>query len=357
MVICQLRSRSKDVRRVWSCFRWERTGRRARERVNRCRYSIEVQLTNRINHSRSSRRHRNKAYCVTISLSQQDQQGARKVYVPSNLLSNVMSLAPKLDEVSDAITNANLDIACISETWLRDHIHDNVISIPGYNLVRRDRIDVIHGGVCTYIKKGLKYTVLEDLYDDKIEAIWLQLPPSRLPRGISCIIITIVYHPQTDKGVSDPEILHYLYDSMSTIESRFSNCGVLIIGDFNRLDTSRFRNAFKLKQTVKFHTRGNQTLDLVLTIIEKFYEEPIKRPAFGLSDHASVEIQPLSRCKTQPSKRSIITREQRESYRVALSSYLEKVNITDLVKNKDTCDEKMQMMEKLLFPVWTQLCP
>ena len=357
MVICQLRSRSKDVRRVWSCFRWERTGRRASERVNRCRYSIEVQLTNRINHSRSSRRHRNKANCFTISLSQQDQQGARKVYVPSVLLSNVMSLAPKLDEVSDAITNANLDIACITETWLCDHIHDNVISIPGYNLVRRDRIDVIHGGVCTYIKKGLKYTVLEDLYDDKIEAIWLQLPPSHLPRGISCIIMTIVYHPQTDKGVSDPEILHYLYDSMSTIESRFSNCGVLIIGDFNRLDTSRFRNAFKLKQTVKFHTRGNQTLDLVLTNIEKFYEEPIKRPAFGLSDHASVEIQPLSRCKTQPSKRSIITREQRESYRVALSSYLEKVNITDLVKNKDTCDEKMQMMEKLLFPVWTQLCP
>ena len=226
-----------------------------------------------------------------------------------------------MDEVSDVITNANFDIACITETWLRDHIHDNVVCIPGYNLVRRDRIDVTHGGVCTYIKKGLKYTVLEDLHDDKIEAIWLQLRPSRLPRGLSCIIIANVYHPQTDKGVSDSEILLYLYDSMSTIESRFSNCGVLIMGDFNRVDTSSFRNAFKLKQIVKFHTRGNQTLDLVLTNIKEFYEEPIKRPAFGLSDHASVELQPLSRCKSQPLKRSIILRDQRESYRVALSSY------------------------------------
>ena len=103
---------------------------------------------------------------------------------------------------------------------------------------------------------------------------------------------------------------------MSTIESRFSNCGILITGDFNRLDTSRFRNAFKLTQIVKFHTRGNQTLDLVLTNIKEFYGEPIKRPAFGLSDHASVEIQTLSRCKTQPLKRPIITRDQRESYRV-----------------------------------------
>ena len=164
MVIYQLRSRSKDVRRVWLCFKGKRAGRRARERVSRCCYSIEVQLTNRINHSRSSRQHRNKANCVTISLSQQDQQGAKKVYVPSVLLSNVMSLAPKLDEVSNAITYANLDIACITETWLRDHIHDNVVSIPEYNLVRRDRIDVTYGGVCTHIKKGLKYTVLEDLW-------------------------------------------------------------------------------------------------------------------------------------------------------------------------------------------------
>ena len=136
MVIYQLRSRSKDFRCVWPCFRGKRAGRRAKERVNRCRYSIEVQLTNRNNHSRSSRRHRNKVNCVTISLSQQDQQGARKVYVPSVLL------APKLDEVSYAITYANLDIACITETWLRDHIHDNVVSIRGYNLVRRNRIDV-----------------------------------------------------------------------------------------------------------------------------------------------------------------------------------------------------------------------
>ena len=94
-------------------------------------------------------------------------------------------------------------------------------------------------------------------------------------------------------------------------------------GILTGFDTSRFRNAFKLKQIVKFHTRGNQTLDFVLTNIKGFYEEPIKRPALGLSDNASVELQPLSRCKTQPSKRSIITRDQRESHRVAPSSYLD----------------------------------
>ena len=103
-----------------------------------------------------------------------------------------------IEIIQSGLINSS-DIACVTETWLRDHIHDNVVCIPGYNLVRRDRIDVTRGGVCTYIKKGLKYTVLEDLHDDKIEAIWLQLRPSRLPRGLSCIIIANVYHPQTDR--------------------------------------------------------------------------------------------------------------------------------------------------------------
>ena len=114
--------------------------------------------------------------------------------------------------------------------------------------------------------------------------------------------------------------------------------------DFNRRDTLSFRNAFRLKQIVNFHTRGNQTLDL-------------KRPAFGLSDHASIELQPFSRSKLKSTKRSIITRDQRKSYRVALSSYLEKVNIANLVKNKDTCHEKVQVMEEAIISGMDAIMP
>lgn len=83
-----------------------------------------------------------------------------------------MFLVFKLDEVFDVIIYVNLDFVCIIEIWLYDYIYNNVISIFEYNLVRRDRINIIYGGFCIYIKKGLKYIVLEDLYDDKIEVIW-----------------------------------------------------------------------------------------------------------------------------------------------------------------------------------------
>ena len=71
---------------------------------------------------------------------------------------------------------------------------------------------------------------------------------------------------------------------MSTIKARFPNCGVLIVGDFNRLDICRFMNAFHLKH-VNFFTRGYRTIDLMPANMKDYFKEPIKRPTFGLSDH------------------------------------------------------------------------
>ena len=77
------------------------------------------------------------------------QAGSPNLFVPSIMLSNVMSLAPKIDELRDVTTHANIDLICITETWLQNHIHDNVVSISGYNVIRRDRFDCQHG-VCVF---------------------------------------------------------------------------------------------------------------------------------------------------------------------------------------------------------------
>ena len=58
-----------------------------------------------------------------------------------------MSLAPKIDEIRYVAENANLDCVCITESWLKDHVHDNVVALNGFNTVRKDRVDIIHGGV------------------------------------------------------------------------------------------------------------------------------------------------------------------------------------------------------------------
>ena len=42
--------------------------------------------------------------------------------VPTIMLANVMTLAPKMDEVSEFILRRNTNLAFITETWLKDSV-------------------------------------------------------------------------------------------------------------------------------------------------------------------------------------------------------------------------------------------
>ena len=57
-----------------------------------------------------------------------------------------MSLVPKIEEVSEFAVLNDVDLACITDTCLKDRIVNNVVEIPGYSIIRRDREEVEHGG-------------------------------------------------------------------------------------------------------------------------------------------------------------------------------------------------------------------
>ena len=52
------------------------------------------------------------------------------------------------------------------------------------------------------------------------------------------------------------------------------NAAIIITGDFNRLNIKQIVDQFRLKQLEKFPTGGNLTLDLTLTNLDKFYQNP-----------------------------------------------------------------------------------
>ena len=78
--------------------------------------------------------------CFAKSILQLDNLyiGLALALLPSVLLSNVMSIAPKI-EVREVLKNLNVDIGCFVKTWLQEHIPDQTVSAAGYNLIRRDR--------------------------------------------------------------------------------------------------------------------------------------------------------------------------------------------------------------------------
>ena len=66
--------------------------------------------------------------------------------------------------------------------------------------------------------------------------LWVHTRPTRLPRGVSCVVIGTVYHPPS---ADDLVILNYLITSLTAIEGLQPGCGVLLAGDLNRLNVNR----------------------------------------------------------------------------------------------------------------------
>ena len=60
---------------------------------------------------------------------------------------NVRSLTNKLYEVIMLLRNHELDIHCLSDTFLTAQVLDKFLSFPGYNLIMRDREGRLGGGV------------------------------------------------------------------------------------------------------------------------------------------------------------------------------------------------------------------
>ena len=225
-----------------------------------------------------------------------------------------------------------------------------MVNIDNYNIIRKDRSSHEHGGVCIYIKDHIKYETPKNLKcceDYKI--VWLKLNLSRTPRGFACILIAVVYYPgRTSPAESNAtNITNHLFDSLTTAESMFPNCGIIIAGDFNHLSTTRLQNHFKLKQLVNQPTRGTATLDIILTNMSDHFSTPELFPPFGLSDHNCVILEPKSRVPNQHTRKSVTVRDMRESTRASLGHYFSSIDWS-CVETQDTCEEKLKVFRNLI---------
>lgn len=90
----------------------------------------------------------------------------------------------------------------------------------------------------------MQYSVLDDLANSQFEVLWIKIRPNRLPRGFSNIIVGNVYHPPSSDNAA---MLNYLMNCMSSIESRYKNSGILLLGDFNKLDVANLKSSYRLK--------------------------------------------------------------------------------------------------------------
>ena len=113
---------------------------------------------------------------------------------------NVQSLLCRKNEIEVYLNRRNVDILCLTETWLTSNIPDSFIDFPNYTVYRCDKGR--GGGCCIYVKNTL--TVNECNLDvvkiDGIEEVWLSIQSRKLP---SVIVGCLYRHPHASNDTFD----------------------------------------------------------------------------------------------------------------------------------------------------------
>lgn len=169
---------------------------------------------------------------------------------------NAQSLLSCFEEIKILIQARDIDILCISETWLSSNIPSQYVNIGGYNLFRRDAISR-GGGTCMYVRDNLNAVQLSfDLpAAEGIEDLWLRVQHRKLP---SLIVGAMYRHPPAPVAS---------FDYISEILQRVSlqNKSIFLLGDLNDDLLKSSAKLSKILKTAKFHQVIDRPTRITLT--------------------------------------------------------------------------------------------
>jgi hypothetical protein len=181
---------------------------------------------------------------------------------------NAQSIPSHYSELVETFTSPFVHAILVSESWLKPTLDSTSYSLPGYVLIRNDRIGKGGGGVAIYLRSSISYTILnqsQSLYSGSAEWIFLEINVSRVKA-----VLGVVYCPPTIDYFSN---LEQILESLSSDYTHH-----LIMGDLNTdlcRDSPRSRKLMSLIRSVSFsvlpsdpthHTTTTDTwLDVIIT--------------------------------------------------------------------------------------------
>lgn len=199
-------------------------------------------------------------------------------------------------QINDFLCSYNIDVLCLSETFLNDS--KNILFIDNYNCFRRDRNKMQSnkcrgGGVAVLAKKDLQTSVYKlDNEQNIMMSSKLEVIVTRVKCGnAKAIFICSIYRPPSyniDTLKADIRALELLIEELVATKRL-----IIITGDLNLkygwclsiLEHALAKN--KLSQLIMAPTRGDSLLDVIITNdSDKCKHTEVFEP--HLSDHKAV---------------------------------------------------------------------
>lgn len=220
-------------------------------------------------------------------------------YQPLNVaFTNCRSILPKRHHLHSLIEDVNADVVLLTETWLHPEIVDNEV-LPtnlNFSVYRRDRLERRGGGVLIAVRNTLSSSFIS--CDDCLEVARVCVRHRALTA-----VFGICYRPPD----SHTSFCSLLTRALTTVKEKFPDAPLFLFGDFNypsiswpllstpntspTSDPNQFIQLtldFNLHQVISCPTRGNHTLDLLLTTNPDDVTSVTVLPNF--SDHSFLHI-------------------------------------------------------------------
>ena len=162
------------------------------------------------------------------------------------------------------LKDEDVDILCLTETWLAPNIDSNFIQIDGYELFRKDR-GKRGGGTCIYAKNEYITRSLKTIgTGDEVDDVWITVQV----RKTKSFIVGAIYRPPKASNQS----ISYIESKLQIAANLKKN--MYVLGDFNVNQLKRNKlgpiiKKLKLEQLIEEPTRitedSSTLLDLIIT--------------------------------------------------------------------------------------------
>ena len=204
-----------------------------------------------------------------------------------------------------------------------------------------------------YIRNNIPYTRQDILECDGVESLWVLIRDKCMPRQFSHMLIGAVYHPP---NACQYYALDHIINCVDDTLRRHPYAGVMILGDFNRLDDIQLRN-YPLKQVVKRPTRGTAILDKIFTNMYTLYRNPNILAPTSLSDHCTIIYEPNASLKYDKGRSLTLS--------VRTSKHLNKLSLVSAITEFDwtplflqfSCQTKFDLFQTSIVNLINQHLP
>ena len=171
---------------------------------------------------------------------------------------------------------------------------ERMFEMSGIHYISTPRPGPQRGGGAAIAVREAKFTIskLNIPLPKSVEVVWGLLRPKVVTGKIVTIIVCCFYSPPRSRKNS--ALVDHLTVTLHSLLSIHSNAGVIISGDRNSIDAQTLLSIDPaLRQIVKVPTRGLKTLDVIVSNLARYYDDPIiippiipDNPGFGApSDH------------------------------------------------------------------------